>query len=113
MPPSTANRTDSVSSCVTIQFCTYTSHGVCLGNCRYHRRCAIALMLVVFVSPLCALSSALFSARVTHHIILIAGVAPLLARAFALPRLGYPPLVPVVAAHARNPRARRSECQGW
>lgn len=60
----------------------------------------IALMVVVFISPLCALSSALFSARVTHHIILIAAVAPLLVRAFPLPRLGYPPLVPVVAAHA-------------
>ncbi|QQC67249.1 cytochrome c oxidase assembly protein [Paraburkholderia ginsengisoli] len=61
---------------------------------------ALALMAVVFVSPLCALSSALFSARVTHHIILIAAVAPLLARAFPLPRLGHAPLVPVVAAHA-------------
>lgn len=61
---------------------------------------ALALMAVVFVSPLCALSSALFSARVTHHIILIAAVAPLLARAFPLRRLPHPPLVPVVAAHA-------------
>ncbi|HTR11619.1 MAG TPA: cytochrome c oxidase assembly protein [Paraburkholderia sp.] len=61
---------------------------------------ALALMAVVFVSPLCALSSALFSARVTHHIILIAAVAPLLARAFPLPHLPSPPLVPVVAAHA-------------
>ncbi|SIT35708.1 Cytochrome c oxidase caa3-type, assembly factor CtaG-related protein [Paraburkholderia ribeironis] len=61
---------------------------------------ALALMIVVFVSPLCALSSALFSARVTHHIILIAAVAPLLACAFPLSRAGYPPLVPVVTAHA-------------
>ncbi|CAB3759506.1 cytochrome c oxidase assembly protein [Paraburkholderia humisilvae] len=61
---------------------------------------ALALMVVVFVSPLCALSSALFSARVTHHIILIAAVAPLLARAFPLPHLPWPPLAPVVAAHA-------------
>ncbi|NUX53388.1 cytochrome c oxidase assembly protein [Paraburkholderia sp. JPY418] len=61
---------------------------------------AVALMALVFVSPLCALSSALFSARVTHHVILIAAVAPLLALAFPLPRLAYPPLVPVVAAHA-------------
>ncbi|CAD6527998.1 hypothetical protein LMG27952_02117 [Paraburkholderia hiiakae] len=61
---------------------------------------ALALMVVVFVSPLCALSSALFSARVTHHIILIAVIAPLLARAFPLPRIPSPPLVPVVAAHA-------------
>ena len=61
---------------------------------------AIALMAVVFVSPLCALSSALFSARVTHHVILIAAVAPLLAVAFPVPRLVYPSLAPVVAAHA-------------
>jgi putative membrane protein len=61
---------------------------------------AIALMAVIFVSPLCALSSALFSARVAHHIILIAAVAPLLAMAFPMPRLAYPPLAPVVAVHA-------------
>jgi putative membrane protein len=41
---------------------------------------AIALLLVVFVSPLCALSSALLSARTLHHILLIAAAAPLLAR---------------------------------
>jgi putative membrane protein len=75
---------------------------VASGRCADARAgwAAIALMAVVFVSPLCALSSALFSARVTHHIILIAVVAPLLVRAFPLPRLGYPPLVPTVAAHA-------------
>ena len=33
---------------------------------------AIVLMLVIFVSPLCALSSALFSVRVLHHVLLIA-----------------------------------------
>ena len=48
---------------------------------------AIALMVVVFVSPLCALASALFSARVLHHVLLIAAVAPLLAVAFPLRRL--------------------------
>ena len=52
---------------------------------------AIALMLVVFVSPLCALSSALFSARVLHHVLLIAAVAPLLAVAFPQRRAGSPP----------------------
>ncbi|WP_238537959.1 cytochrome c oxidase assembly protein [Paraburkholderia atlantica] len=61
---------------------------------------AVALIAVVFVSPLCALSSALFSARVTHHVMLIAAVAPLLALAFPLTRLARPPLAPVVAAHA-------------
>src|SRR5580692_2361331 len=60
---------------------------------------AIALMLVIFVSPLCALSSALFSARVLHHILLVAAVAPLLALAFPSRRLGSLPLFVLVAAH--------------
>lgn len=34
------------------------------------------LLWALFVSPLCALSSALFSVRVAHHIILVAVVAP-------------------------------------
>lgn len=61
---------------------------------------AIALMVLIFVSPLCALSSALFSARVLHHVMLIAAVAPLLALAFPLPRLGSPPLAALVGASA-------------
>jgi putative membrane protein len=39
-------------------------------------------LLVLFVSPLCALTTALFSARATHHLLLIAVVAPMLALAF-------------------------------
>jgi putative membrane protein len=42
----------------------------------------LALALFLFVSPFCALSSALFSARVTHHVLLTAVLAPLLALAF-------------------------------
>jgi len=61
---------------------------------------AIALMLLVFVSPLCALASALFSARVFHHVLLVAAVAPLLALAFPLRRIGSPPLAVLVAANA-------------
>ena len=61
---------------------------------------AIALMLVIFVSPLCALSSALFSARVLHHMLLVAGVAPLLARAFPQRQAGRIPLAVLVTAHA-------------
>ena len=61
---------------------------------------AIGLMLVIFVSPLCALSSALFSVRVLHHVLLIAAVAPLLALAFPQRRAGSPPLFMLVAAHA-------------
>lgn len=47
---------------------------------------AIGVLAVAFVSPLCALSSALFSARVVHHVLLVAVAAPLFAR--ALPARG-------------------------
>jgi putative membrane protein len=61
---------------------------------------AIALMTLIFVSPLCALSSALFSARVFHHVLLIAAVAPLFALAFPMRRLMSPPLAVLVGVHA-------------
>jgi len=61
---------------------------------------AIGLMALVFISPLCALSSALFSARVLHHVLLVAAVAPLLALAFPLRRLGAPPLGLLIGVHA-------------
>ena len=61
---------------------------------------AIGLMLVIFVSPLCAMSSALFSVRVLHHVLLISAVAPLLARAFPQRRMGSLPIGVLVAAHA-------------
>ncbi|SFZ86292.1 putative membrane protein [Devosia enhydra] len=38
-----------------------------------------AVLAVAFVSPLCALTVALFSARVAHHLLLVAVAAPLLA----------------------------------
>ena len=47
---------------------------------------AIAVLAVLFVSPLCALSSALFSMRVTHHVALAALAAPLVASALPLTR---------------------------
>ncbi|CAO3435061.1 cytochrome c oxidase assembly protein [Azospirillum doebereinerae] len=40
---------------------------------------AVLLLAVAFVSPLCALASALFSARVAHHLVIVAGAAPLVA----------------------------------
>lgn len=43
---------------------------------------ATAVLALAFVSPLCALSSALFSARVLHHVLLVAVAAPLLALAW-------------------------------
>jgi putative membrane protein len=39
----------------------------------------MAVLVVIFISPLCALTVALFSARVVHHVLLIAVAAPLLA----------------------------------
>ena len=44
---------------------------------------AVALSVLLFVSPFCALSSALFSVRVTHHVLIAAVLAPLII--FALP----------------------------
>lgn len=50
-----------------------------------YRRTAFAggwtIAALLFVSPLCALTVALFSARVSHHVLLIMGVAPLVALA--------------------------------
>ena len=42
----------------------------------------VALLLVLFISPLCAMTVALFSARVAHHVLLVAVAAPLMALAF-------------------------------
>ena len=40
---------------------------------------AMLVLAVAFVSPLCAISVGLFSARVVHHVLLVAVAAPLLA----------------------------------
>jgi len=42
-------------------------------------RCAWVLTCVLYVSPLCALSSAFFTVRVIHHIALVLVMAPLLS----------------------------------
>lgn len=63
---------------------------------RYASVGAIVLLVLVFISPLCALASALFSARVVHHLILIAAIAPLLAIAVPWqrgPRIAATPLL--------------------
>lgn len=49
---------------------------------------ALAVLAVAFVSPICALSSALFAARTVHHILLVCIAAPLIA--WALPRISWP-----------------------
>lgn len=47
---------------------------------------AMAGLIAAFVSPLCALTAALFSARSAHHLILITAVAPALAVAWPIAR---------------------------
>ncbi|HYC97608.1 cytochrome c oxidase assembly protein [Brevundimonas sp.] len=59
---------------------------------------AVAVLAVVFVSPLCALGSALFAARTVHHVLLVAVAAPLIA--MSLPRLRVGPLALATAAQA-------------
>jgi putative membrane protein len=62
-------------------------------------RAGLAVLAVTFVSPLCALSSALFAARTVHHVLLVAVAAPLLAA--ALPARGAPAMAaPFMAASA-------------
>jgi putative membrane protein len=60
---------------------------------------AVGVLAIALVSPLCALSSALFAARVVHHILLVAVAAPLLA--IALPSRRRPSIaIPFVLSTA-------------
>jgi putative membrane protein len=59
---------------------------------------ALALLALTFVSPLCALSSALFAARTVHHVLLVALAAPLLALACP-PARARLPLAALTALH--------------
>jgi len=57
--------------------------------------CGMAVLAVIFVSPLCALTVALFSARIVHHVLLVAVAAPLLAVAL-IGRSGGPARAPML-----------------
>jgi putative membrane protein len=59
-------------------------------------RLGLALLAVAYVSPLCALSAGLFSARTVHHLVIVFGAAPLLAGALRTVRV---PLVPAFLCH--------------
>ena len=48
---------------------------------------AFAVAALLFISPLCALASALFAARTAHHVLLVAVVAPLAAWAMPAARV--------------------------
>lgn len=54
-------------------------------------RCACGVTVLLYVSPLCALSSAFFTVRVAHHMALVLVIAPLLAHGLRpLQRLALP-----------------------
>ena len=59
---------------------------------------AMLVLVAAFLSPLCALSSALFSARIVHHLLLIAVAAPMLALAFPRRRAGGSVLLSLLVA---------------
>lgn len=62
---------------------------------------AVAMLAVIFISPLCALTVALFSARVVHHVLLVAVAAPLLALVVDWHRVQLAALLaPLTALHA-------------
>ncbi|MBD7940025.1 cytochrome c oxidase assembly protein [Brevundimonas guildfordensis] len=68
------------------------------GPARGRYAAAMAVLAVGFVSPLCALSSALFAARTLHHLLLVLAAAPLLALCVA--RLRRPRLAAATAMQA-------------
>ncbi len=55
----------------------------------------LGLFALLFLSPLCALTAALFSARAVHHVLLAAVVAPLLVVAFGGSSSGRRPILSV------------------
>ncbi|NVD45647.1 cytochrome c oxidase assembly protein [Qipengyuania atrilutea] len=59
---------------------------------------AAAVFLVLYVSPLCAMGSALFTVRALHHVALALVLAPLLVRASDLERLAERCSFPVLTA---------------
>lgn len=77
---------------------------IVLGGARLEGRprlcfaAGMGLLAVAFVSPLCALASALFSARVAHHAVLVSLAAPLLV--LSLPSWGRAAKLPLAAATA-------------
>lgn len=63
-----------------VAFVAAWMHG---GVPRNRMLAAIGVLAIAFVSPFCAMTSALFSARAAHHLVVIAVAAPLIASAMA------------------------------
>lgn len=64
----------------------WTAGFIAFPQTRQRQAWLVGIVLALFVSPLCALGSALFAARVGHHLLLSLLVAPLLVAAWG-PRL--------------------------
>lgn len=90
-----------VALAATFLFCAALSmRGVLAREGRLHSTLGTVVLIIAFVTPLCALSTALFSARVMHHVLLVAGAAPLFALAFpARDWLRRVPLTALFLAH--------------
>jgi putative membrane protein len=70
----------AIALCVVIA----AAHVATRGEGRWTLALAIGVLALLFLSPLCALTAALFSARAVHHVLLAALAAPLLVLAFGL-----------------------------
>lgn len=71
------------------------------AGARWAGAVALTALAVAFVSPLCALSSALFAARTLHHILLICVAAPLVALTLSRrPKLGIGAVLAATALQA-------------
>ncbi|WP_395672015.1 cytochrome c oxidase assembly protein [Phenylobacterium sp.] len=68
------------------------------AKARWAAWAALGLAALLFVSPLCALSSALFSVRTVHHVLLAAVLAPLAAWSLPPARRGGLALATLAAA---------------
>lgn len=71
-------------------------HHLHAGERRWQTPLLSVLLVIAFVSPLCALSTALFSARTIHHILVGALAAPLIAL-MVLPKMNVLNKVPAEA----------------
>ena len=77
---------------LTLMTCIFLTNRA--AQARVALACALATLVIAFVSPLCALASALFSARVAHHVLLVAVSAPLLV--LSVPNWRFPLKTPLV-----------------
>lgn len=77
---------------IVICACLLAVHATSRTDGRLPLALGLASLAVLFLSPLCALTAALFSARALHHVLIVAVAAPLLVIAFGAHGLRRPAL---------------------